>query len=78
MAPAAVDAANLSLRAGERETLEIWPETNETVRTEGESSGSVGHHSGALVEPQYIHLFYVSFCSTLLPKMLLPFNTYIL
>lgn len=26
VAPAAVDAANLSLRAGEGETLEIWPE----------------------------------------------------
>lgn len=26
MAPAAVDAADLSLRAGEGETLEIWPE----------------------------------------------------
>lgn len=38
MAPAAVDAADLGLRAGERETLEIWPETQETVWTEGESS----------------------------------------
>lgn len=27
MAPSAVDAANLSLRAREGETLEIWPET---------------------------------------------------
>lgn len=34
MAPAAVDAADLSLRAGEGETLEIWPETQETTWTE--------------------------------------------
>ena len=31
MAPDAVDAADLSLRAGEGETLEIWPETQETI-----------------------------------------------
>lgn len=29
VAPSAVDAANLSLRAREGETLEIWPETEE-------------------------------------------------
>lgn len=29
VAPAAVDAADLSLRAGEGETLEIWPETHD-------------------------------------------------
>lgn len=29
VAPAAVDAANLGLRAREGETLKIWPETEE-------------------------------------------------
>lgn len=29
VAPTAVDAANLSLRAREGETLKIWPETEE-------------------------------------------------
>lgn len=31
MAPAAVNAADLCLRAGEGETLEIWPETERIV-----------------------------------------------
>lgn len=31
VAPSAMDAANLSLRAREGETLEIWPETEENT-----------------------------------------------
>lgn len=34
VAPAAVDAADLRLRAGDGETLEIWPETQQTIPTE--------------------------------------------
>lgn len=72
MAPAAVDAADLGLRAGERETLEIWPETQETVWTEGESSIflSTVPFNGQRWHPKLFKLFdfmllfafYVSLC----------------
>lgn len=35
VAPAAVDAADLRLRAGEGETLEVRPETQERIWAEG-------------------------------------------
>ena len=38
VAPAAVDAADLGLRAGEGETLEVWPETVINKQTNKQNS----------------------------------------